>query len=261
MRAGRVAAVSFPLLFAALTGRSGHGLARMGRSHLPIRSASRHVTKAPRRPLAEVDPALLERLDRAWGPARAAGAVGGASIEALRLHAGGYILDEWRTLPEGRFVDCGTGAGVLGVLLALELPGSQWCLVDARERRCEMAQRAVAAAGLAERVAVEHALVDEMARADGRGGFDGAVARSFGPVPELAECALPLLDEGGSLVVSVSASTARRWQQMRLAVRTGCEIGATWTTPHGSYLSVKRFGPIPTGLPRRRPARRRSPLG
>lgn len=215
---------------------------------------------APRHSLAEIDPALLERLDRAWRPARVAGAVGGASIEALRLHAGGYILDEWRPLPEGQFVDCGTGAGVLGVLLALELPGSQWRLVDARERRCEMAQRAVAAAGLTERVTVEHALVEEIARADGRGGFDGAVARSFGPVPELAECALPLLNEGGSLVVSVSSSTARRWQQMPLAVRTGCEITGTWTTPHGSYLSVKRFGPIPAGLPRRRPARSRSPL-
>lgn len=212
-------------------------------------------------PLADIDSERLERLDRAWAPARAAGVVGGVSIEALRLHAGGYILDEWRTLTEGQFVDCGTGAGVLGVLLALELGGSQWRLVDARERRCEMAQRAVAAAGLTERVTVEHALVDEMARAGGRGGFDGAVARSFGPVPELAECALPLLDEGGSLVVSVSASTARRWQQMPLAVRTGCEIEGTWVTPYGSYLAVKRFGPIPASLPRRRPARHRSPLG
>lgn len=218
------------------------------------------MTPAPRHLPAEIDPALLERLDQAWIPARAAGTVGGDSIDALRLHAGGYILDEWRTLPEGQFVDCGTGAGVLGVLLALELPGSQWCLVDAKERRCEMAQRAVAAAGLTGRVTVEHALVDEMARTDGRGGYDGAVARSFGPVPELAECALPLLNEGGSLVVSVSASTSRRWQQIPLVVRTGCEIEATWTTPHGSYLSVKRFGPIPSSLPRRRPARTRSPL-
>jgi hypothetical protein len=30
VQAIRVAAVSFPLLFAALTGRSGHGLTRMG---------------------------------------------------------------------------------------------------------------------------------------------------------------------------------------------------------------------------------------
>ncbi len=40
MRVCCVARVSFPLLFAALTGRSGHGLARMNRIRSPIRSAS-----------------------------------------------------------------------------------------------------------------------------------------------------------------------------------------------------------------------------
>ena len=210
--------------------------------------------------LAEIDPGLLERLDRSWSTARAAGVMGSASIEALRLHAGGYILDEWRALQGGQFVDCGTGAGALGVLLALELPSSQWCLVDARERRCEMARLAVTTAGLAERVTVEHALVDEMARGGGRSRFDGAVARSFGPVPELAECALPLLRARGSLVVSVSESTARQWRRMPLAARMGCEISGNWTTPHGNYLAVRRSGPIPPGLPRRRPARSRSPL-
>lgn len=218
------------------------------------------MTKAPRH-LTEVDPELLERLDRSWSPARAAGVMGSASIGVLRLHAGGYILDEWRTLPEGQFVDCGTGAGVLGILLALELPHSHWCLVDARDRRCEMARRAVVAAGLTERVTVEHALLEEIARGERRGGFDGAVARSFGPVPELAECALPVLRTRGSLVVSVSESTAQRWHQMPLATRVGCEISGSWTTPHGNYLSVRRSGPIPPGLPRRWPARNRSPLG
>jgi len=211
--------------------------------------------------LADIDPERLERLDQAWMPARAAGVMGSASIEALRLHAGGYILDEWRQLSEGQFLDCGTGAGSLGVLLALELPSSRWCLVDARDRRCEMARRAVVAAELTERVTVEHALVDEMARGERRGEFDGAVARSFGPVPELAECALPLLKVSGSLVVSVSASTTQHWQRMPLAERMGCEISGSWTTPHGSYLSVRRSGPVPPGVPRRRPARNRAPFG
>ncbi len=39
VQARRVAAGSFPLLFAALTGRSGHGLARMSRNRSPIRAA------------------------------------------------------------------------------------------------------------------------------------------------------------------------------------------------------------------------------
>ena len=211
--------------------------------------------------LAEVDPELLERLDEAWAPARATGALGSSPLEALRLHASGYILEEWRRLPVGQFVDCGTGAGVLGVLLALELPSSRWRLVDARRRRCDMAQRAVVAADLSERVVVEHARVEDVARSELRGTFDGAVARSFGPAAELAECALPLLNAGGALVLSVSTSTMAQWQRMPLAARTGCDIASSWSTAYGRFLSVKRVGSIPHTLPRRGPARRRSPLG
>lgn len=186
--------------------------------------------------------------------------MGTASIESLRLHAAGYVLNEWRTLTAGQFVDCGAGAGALGILLALALPRSRWRLLEAQERRCEMAQRAVVAAELAERVTVDHVRVEDVARDEHRGEFDGAVARSFGPVPELAECALPLLNAGGSLVVSVSTSTERQWNRIPLVERTGCDISGSWTTPHGSYLSVRRLAPIPHDLPRRRPARKRLPL-
>ena len=215
---------------------------------------------SPSRRLADIDAGLLERLNRAWQPARDAGAMGGDSIEDLRRHARGYILDEWRTLGEVQFVDCGAGAGALGILLALELPATRWFLVDASDRRCEMARRAVAAAGLADRVTVRHSSLDELARGEHREGFAGAVARSFGPAPELAECALPLLGMGASLVVSVSETTMQQWQRMALAARTGCEVVAGWTVPSGRYLAVRRSGPVPAEFPRRRPARLRSPL-
>lgn len=213
------------------------------------------------RPLAEVEPEFLRRLDEAWEPARAAGAIGRSSLDALRLHSAGFILDTWRDTPGGEFVDCGAGAGLVGVLLALELPASRWTLVDANERRCDMAARAVVAAGLTARVVVEHAPVEDLAsQSETRETFDGMVSRLFGPVSELAECGLPLLRVGGSLVASVSAETRRRWEGMPLRTRTGCEMSGRWSTEHGSFLSITRVKPTPPGLPRRRAARHRSPL-
>lgn len=213
------------------------------------------------RPLAQVEPELLRRLDEAWEPARAAGAIGRSSLDALRLHSAGFILDTWRETPRGEFVDCGAGAGVVGVLLALELPASRWTLVDTNERRCDMAARAVVAAGLTDRVVVEHAPVEDIAgQSETREAFDGVVSRLFGPASELAECGLPLLRVGGSLVVSVSSETRRQWEGMPLRTRTGCEMSGQWSTEHGSFLSITRVGPTPPSLPRRRAARYRSPL-
>ncbi len=117
------------------------------------------------------------------------------------------------------------------------------------------------AAGLSDRVTVEHTRIEELARGDLRESLDGVVARSFGPAAELAECALPLLTLGGSLVVSVSASTAQQWHRMPLAAALGCETSESWTTPHGRYLCVRRSGPLPERFPRSRAARKRSPLG
>lgn len=213
------------------------------------------------RPLAQVEPELLRHLDEAWRPARAAGAIGRASLDALRHHSAGFILDDWQDLPAGEFIDCGAGAGVVGVLLALELPTSRWILVDSSERRCDMAERAVAAAGLRTRVVVKHALVEDVANdPDTRESFHGAVARLFGSVSEVAECGLPLLRTGGSMVVSVSAATRAQWERAPLRALTGCELSRQWSTQHGNFVSVTRVGPARAGLPRRRAARRRAPL-
>ncbi len=210
------------------------------------------------RPVSVANSDLLQRIDKSWAPARAAGSIGKDSIETLRNHALGYILKEWQDAVPRQFVDCGTGAGVLGVLLALELPESSWCLVDSRSQRCDMARRTVLAADLTKRVSIKHELVEETARS-ARECFDAAVARSFGPPAELAECALPLVKVGGILVVSVSEVTLKNWLNMPLSL-LGCETLRTWKTPHGRYLAVQRRESAPDKFPRRRPARLRSPL-
>ena len=199
---------------------------------------------------------LLDRLEEAWRPARAAGALGSASLTELVNHATGYITPAWRKLVGGRFVDCGTGSGVLGVSLALRFPSSRWTLVDASERRCEFAQLGVNAAGLGARVRVEHAVLEEVSRwPEFRGGYDGVVARRFGPAAELAECGLPLLRVGAELVVSVSSRTLRDWRDSDGLATTGCRTVGSWSTPFGRYVAVRRIKEGPAHLPRRRPAR------
>ena len=204
---------------------------------------------------------LVGLLEEAWRPARDSGVVGSASIRTLYQHARGFVLNSWLDLSSGSFIDCGSGAGVLGILLALELPSSRWTLVDSSERRCELAQMAVASVGLRERVLVEHATVESLAREPGiREHQDGVVARLFGPVTELAECGLPLLRRDGSLVVSVSDRTLDQWTRMDLLAITGCEVSDVWSVGSSQYLAVTRVAAAPQELPRRRAARRRTPL-
>lgn len=204
---------------------------------------------------------VLGRLERIWRPAREKGVIGLHSAEELYRHAVGFIPNNWKDQSALQLVDIGTGAGVPGILLALEMPASQWVLVEARQRRCELAESTVLAVGLEDRVQVVHARVEELARSDAtREGFDGATARSFGPAAELAECGLPLLRNGMLMVVSVSQETERQWRDTDLLTATGCEVTSSWRTPHGAFIAVKRIEAPPPNLPRRPAARHRSPL-
>lgn len=160
-----------------------------------------------------------------------------------------------------RCVDLGTGVGIPGLLIAMLHPDTTWRLLDANVRRCEIARRAVRVVGLADRIEVVHGRADEYAHdACWRATCDLVVARLFGPPGEVAECGLPLLAQGGSLVVSVSPKTANAWRSADLS-RLAASLVDEWKTSSGSYLRVQRTGTtIANRLPRREAARRRVPL-
>ena len=148
-----------------------------------------------------------------------------------------------------------------GILLAFALPASKWTLVDARERRCALAESAVRAVGLEDRVEVRHIRAGQLARVPAmRGHFSGAAVRSFGQASELAECGLPLLERKAVMVVSVSAATERQWAEADLMALTGCRTARSWRTAHGAFLEIERVAAMSCALPRRAAARRRAPL-
>ncbi|MDE0607422.1 MAG: class I SAM-dependent methyltransferase [Acidimicrobiaceae bacterium] len=202
-----------------------------------------------------------EKLAAVWEEARACGSLGSVSVEELREHAAGYASPNIGLRSDARCVDLGTGVGVPGLLLAMMHPETNWRLLDANQRRCEIADRAVCAVGLEDRVEVVHGRADDLAREPHwRSTHDLVVARLFGPPSEVAECGIPLVAERGSLVVSASADTAETWLSADLSMLVAA-VTERWETDSGNYIRVQRLrGAVPDRFPRRPATRRREPL-
>ncbi len=205
-------------------------------------------------------------LDAAWAAARGAGALGQASIEELISHTAGYVSAVCRVLGEeapqidGTGIDVGTGAGVPGVLLADAFPLMTWRLVDASEKRCGWARAAARALGVHDRVSVHHDRAEDLGSALGwMGGSDLAVARLLGPPAEAAELLVPLVRQGGLVVVSADQAGEQAWCQADLAC-LGAEVVDVAGGSGSRFVVVRRCGEMTASFPRRASQRRRAPL-
>lgn len=118
--------------------------------------------------------------------------------------------------------DLGSGGGVPGLVLArLVWPNATWRLIECGVRRAAFLNEAVASLGLSPRVEVFACRAEEVGRdASMRGSHDVVLARSFGPPAVTAECAAPLLVEGGRILVSEPPGELdrRRWPAAGLAM-------------------------------------------
>jgi 16S rRNA (guanine527-N7)-methyltransferase len=162
--------------------------------------------------------------------------------------------------PPPSFLDLGSGAGVPGLVLALDWPTATGVLLDSGRRRGAHLRAACVELGLADRVTVVVARAEEAARRrQWRGQLPLVVARGFGPPAVTAECAVGFLDVGGELVVSEPPGGApERWDPDGLA-RLG--LGAPEVRSAGG-ASIARLRlerepgpkwPRRTGVPARRP--------
>jgi 16S rRNA (guanine527-N7)-methyltransferase len=115
-------------------------------------------------------------------------------------------------------IDLGSGGGLPGLVLAAAWPSVQWILADANQRRTTWLVDAVDRLGFSARVSVVCERAETWGRGPVRATASLVVARGFGPPAVTAECAAPLLVEGGALAVAEPpGGAAERWPASGLA--------------------------------------------
>ncbi len=98
---------------------------------------------------------------------------------------------------QGSIIDLGSGAGLPGIVIGCMLPDAQVTLVEPMERRCNWLNEMVEEIGLPN-VEVKRGRAEEF-----HGAFtaDAVTARAVAALDKLSRWALPLLHEGGQMVL------------------------------------------------------------
>ncbi len=149
---------------------------------------------------------------------------------------------------EGVIVDVGSGGGSPGIPLAVSLPTRSMALLEAEGRKCRFLERWAAnlsntrvVCGRAEQQPLET--------------YGVAVARALAHPPTAAEWCLPLVREGGAVVLWVGPSA----DPGRVAAAAELVAGVLESSPAG-FLVLRKTGPTPPGFPRRPGVARKRPL-
>jgi 16S rRNA (guanine527-N7)-methyltransferase len=149
---------------------------------------------------------------------------------------------------EGPIVDVGSGGGTPGIPLAVALPDRAVTLLEAERRKARFLETWAAelpnvtvTCGRAEAQEPEQ--------------FGVAVAKALAQPSTAAEWCLPLVREGGLVVLWVGESIAPD----RVAVVAARIGGALEPAPPG-FLAIRKTGPTPEGFPRRTGVAKKRPL-
>jgi 16S rRNA (guanine527-N7)-methyltransferase len=163
------------------------------------------------------------------------------------------LEDALRGLPlvdreEGPIVDVGSGGGTPGIPLAASLPAHEVTLLEAELRKCDFLERWTAEVlGLS--------VVWGRAEEQPLEGYGVAVAKALADPPVAAEWCLPLVREGGAVVLWVGPSV----QLERVAAVAERLSSAVEPAPDG-FVVLRKTGPTPPGFPRRPGVARKRPL-
>ena len=149
---------------------------------------------------------------------------------------------------DGPIVDVGSGGGTPGIPIAAALLGRSVTLLEAERRKCRFLE--TWAAELAN-VEVRWGRAEEQEPEQ----FGVALAKALAHPPTAAEWCLPLVREGGLVVLWVGES-AEPERVARVAERVGGELEEA---PAG-LLVIRKVAPTPPGFPRRTGVAKKRPL-
>ncbi|MFL5683082.1 MAG: 16S rRNA (guanine(527)-N(7))-methyltransferase RsmG, partial [Chloroflexota bacterium] len=148
---------------------------------------------------------------------------------------------------DGPVVDVGSGGGAPGIPLAHALPGLEFVLLEAQERKCAFLRAFAPPNARVVRGRAEEQPVD----------WAGcAVAKALAPPPVAAEWCLPLVRPGGAVVLWVGPS-AKPGRVAHVAERLAAKLEAQ----SDGFFVLRKLGPTPEGFPRRAGMARKRPLG
>jgi 16S rRNA (guanine527-N7)-methyltransferase len=163
------------------------------------------------------------------------------------------------------FVDLGSGAGFPGIPLAIAMPGRA-LLVDSVGKKTAFLETAVAALRLGDIEVVTARSEDLAFQPRHREQWPALLARAVAGLGELVELAFPLLTRDGWLIAWKRGDIRAEVAQAKRAIDAldGGIIEVVDNAP--AYLPghrlvfVRKTGRTPSGWPRSRPVRLRSPL-
>ena len=133
--------------------------------------------------------------------AQAQGVLGARPIAEVLSHSRSFVA----AIPDDAVsvVDLGSGAGIPGLVIALDRPTTRVTLVDRRTSRVDTLQRAIIALGWAERVVAVEFDAEVLSRDPAhQGGYDVVVARGFGDPAITLPIAARLARKGGWVIIS-----------------------------------------------------------
>jgi 16S rRNA (guanine527-N7)-methyltransferase len=149
---------------------------------------------------------------------------------------------------DGPIVDVGSGGGTPGIPLAASLPDREVALLEAERRKTEFLERWASELsnlrvvwGRAEEQPLEQ--------------YGVAVAKALANPPVAAEWCLPLVREGGTVILWVGPSA-----DGAAVARVGGRIAGELAESPPGFLVLRKTGPTPAGFPRRTGVARKRPL-